>query len=252
MHSDSPLKRKLVVRFKRTIQQLVLTVRHINNRRQSTLPNFDVNLGQVLLPAPLEHIVNDYISPKYAPPYTRTESSSFTDGDGSSVDSAYFDTTSASSLTTMDQGQHELSVEQSRGSPDDAGTSSAVYVEPEVPDPFLIDDEHLSDKEDDRQEYSQSESQQTITKTSLKVSISSPPSSTFPVSSGLRTAFNLNKDVPPPPTDSSETEEDAPEMYLPSLVMPTMFLPIPNVRQSLLTWWLKQTLDVPNHNRTIH
>ncbi|KIK50603.1 hypothetical protein GYMLUDRAFT_234560 [Collybiopsis luxurians FD-317 M1] len=68
-----------------------------------------------------------------------------------------------------------------------------VYVEPQVPDPFLID----SDASDDEPEPT-------------------APSATA----------NLNKDVPPPPSESEE--EDAPEIYLPGLVLPTMFLPIPN------------------------
>ncbi|KAJ7879904.1 hypothetical protein B0H14DRAFT_2707812 [Mycena olivaceomarginata] len=38
---------------------------------------------------------------------------------------------------------------------------------------------------------------------------------------------NRNKDVPPPPQSDSD-EEDSPELYLPGLCIPTMFLPIPN------------------------
>ncbi|KAJ2919555.1 hypothetical protein MD484_g859, partial [Candolleomyces efflorescens] len=40
---------------------------------------------------------------------------------------------------------------------------------------------------------------------------------------------NVNKDVPPPPiSDSDDDEDDIPDLYLPGLVIPTMFLPIPN------------------------
>ena len=42
-----------------------------------------------------------------------------------------------------------------------------------------------------------------------------------------------------------EDEEDAPELYLPGLTLPTMFLPIPNVRYPLfssLTWWLSKSM----------
>ncbi|KIY70574.1 hypothetical protein CYLTODRAFT_347478 [Cylindrobasidium torrendii FP15055 ss-10] len=42
---------------------------------------------------------------------------------------------------------------------------------------------------------------------------------------------NVNKAVPPPPPvlgDDSEEEEETPDLYLPGLVLPTMFLPIPN------------------------
>ena len=51
----------------------------------------------------------------------------------------------------------------------------------------------------------------------------------------------VDKPVPALPV-SSETESetgDEPAVHLPQLVMPTMFLPIPNVRMSSpLTWWL--------------
>ncbi|KAH9913924.1 uncharacterized protein B0H18DRAFT_887605 [Fomitopsis serialis] len=45
------------------------------------------------------------------------------------------------------------------------------------------------------------------------------------------TAVDFNKAVPPPPradADDDEDEEDTPELYLPGLVLPAMFLPIPN------------------------
>lgn len=70
---------------------------------------------------------------------------------------------------------------------------------------------------------------------------SPPPTGHIPVP---YTAFDLNKDVPPPPPpaeDDEEDEEDTPELYLPGLVLPAMFLPIPNVGSSFfytLTWWL--------------
>ncbi|KAI0725408.1 hypothetical protein C8Q72DRAFT_877426 [Fomitopsis betulina] len=57
---------------------------------------------------------------------------------------------------------------------------------------------------------------------------SPPPTGHIPVP---YTAFDLNKDVPPPPPpaeDDEEDEEDTPELYLPGLVLPAMFLPIPN------------------------
>ena len=44
--------------------------------------------------------------------------------------------------------------------------------------------------------------------------------------------------------DDEEDEEDVPELYLPGLTLPTMFLPIPNVRYPLfssLTWWLSKS-----------
>nr|GAT45706.1 tetratricopeptide repeat protein 15-like [Mycena chlorophos] len=77
----------------------------------------------------------------------------------------------------------------------DAASSVAPYVEPEVPDPFLIDDEGSDDGHDN----------------AAATPVPPPP--------------------PPPHThsqDSDSDEEDAPELYLPALVIPTMFLPLPN------------------------
>jgi hypothetical protein len=53
----------------------------------------------------------------------------------------------------------------------------------------------------------------------------------------------VDKPVPALPVEAvvseSESEQEAPAVHLPQLVMPTMFLPIPNVRiSSPLTWWL--------------
>ncbi|KAJ7654415.1 hypothetical protein DFH06DRAFT_513816 [Mycena polygramma] len=98
----------------------------------------------------------------------------------------------------------------------------AVYVEPEVPDPFLIDDESDSD-EDEATPTSQS--QQTIAATDDVPLASTSPN---PLSSPFQSPPpNRNKEVPPPPLSDSD-EEEAPELYLPALCIPTMFLPIPN------------------------
>jgi hypothetical protein len=53
-------------------------------------------------------------------------------------------------------------------------------------------------------------------------------------------AVVVDKPVPALPVVSdTESEQEAPAVHLPQLVMPTMFLPIPNVRiSSPLTWWL--------------
>jgi len=50
----------------------------------------------------------------------------------------------------------------------------------------------------------------------------------------------IEKPVPPLPASSdTESEPEVPAVHLPQLVLPTMFLPIPNVRiSSHLTWWL--------------
>jgi len=54
-----------------------------------------------------------------------------------------------------------------------------------------------------------------------------------------------------PGPDSDEDDEEMPELYIPALIAPTMFLPIPNVRLSyffkpVLIWWLsKDILSYP-------
>lgn len=103
----------------------------------------------------------------------------------------------------------------------------AVYVEPEVPDPFLIDDEDdpTSDNEEDvRSVADVSELQQTIVP-DHEISLTSEAVPSRPAV----LPSNLNKDVPPPPLSSSESDEDqTPDLYFPGLILPTMFLPIPN------------------------
>ncbi|KAJ3866832.1 hypothetical protein EV359DRAFT_71580 [Lentinula novae-zelandiae] len=85
-------------------------------------------------------------------------------------------------------------------------TTPNVYIEPEVPDPFLID----SDASDEELEAHAKRKQE--------LSVATPTQSF--------SQQNLIKNGLPSPTESEE--EDAPEIYLPGLVLPTMFLPIPN------------------------
>jgi len=122
----------------------------------------------------------------------------------------------------------------------------AIYVEPEVPDPFLIDDEDdaVSDNDEEAGAVAAavSESQQTIIP-AHEISLTSEHISSLPAVPPL----NVNKDVPPAPRPDSESDEDqVPDLYLPGLILPTMFLPIPNVRRSFssnyLTWWLSRSL----------
>ena len=126
----------------------------------------------------------------------------------------------------------------------------AVYVEPEVPNPFLIDDEDDPVSENE-EAGAVAESQHTITP-AHEISLSSEPSSTHPIIPSA----NLNKDVPPPPRSNSDSDEDqTPDLYFPGLVLPTMFLPIPNVRHpfssNYLTWWLSRSLMYNTCNRRI-
>ncbi|KAJ7623179.1 hypothetical protein FB45DRAFT_924801 [Roridomyces roridus] len=99
----------------------------------------------------------------------------------------------------------------------------AVYTEPEVPDPFLIDDED-SGGEEPGEVAAATESQHVLAPVPLATPPSPVPLAT-PISPTL--TANRNKDVPPPPSEDSDQDE-APELYLPGLCIPTMFLPIPN------------------------
>ena len=126
--------------------------------------------------------------------------------------------------------------------------SDLIITEPEVPDPFLIDEEGDVLSEEERNgtnalEETVSESQGLGTpahEISLLPQEASaaelPPSSPSPA---------VNKDVPPLPTTESEKEE-APELFVPALIAPSMFLPIPNVRRSFaynhLTWYLSRSI----------
>lgn len=114
--------------------------------------------------------------------------------------------------------------------PEDIAEVPAVFsppsqvTEPEVPDPFIIDDPEAAVSEEGSAAASQ------VEEIALAPESISPTSTVPP---------NLNKDVPPPP-DTNQSEEEVHDLYLPGLTMPTMFLPIPNVRISLsyhLTWW---------------
>ncbi|KAG5641891.1 hypothetical protein DXG03_003999 [Asterophora parasitica] len=95
----------------------------------------------------------------------------------------------------------------------------SAYVEPNVPDPFLIDDEESSGEEDTAQ------SQATIAPHELSLPLSNEPAT--PRSIGLASP-NLNKAIPPPPSDSDTDDEESSDLDLPGLIIPTMFLPIPN------------------------
>jgi len=135
---------------------------------------------------------------------------------------------------------------------DPSASGPTAFVEPETPDPFLIDDEEedsLSEEEAAEETSSDANSQQVVLPTEA-VPLD-PPSS--PEASIPRPLPNLQKDVPPPPSESEE--EYVPELYVSALIVPTMFLPIPNVRHSfssnLLTWWLSRNSMYYNCTRPI-
>ncbi|KAL0953818.1 hypothetical protein HGRIS_004998 [Hohenbuehelia grisea] len=107
-----------------------------------------------------------------------------------------------------------------------------VYVEPEVPDPFLVDDPEDPMSEEETNVPQVSDSQRTIIPSRTEEIIISQPSSASPTPSPLPPLPqpNLNKDVPPnpPPQSEDDLEDEALDVVLPDLVLPTMFLPIPN------------------------
>lgn len=128
--------------------------------------------------------------------------------------------------------------------PEDVREDLGVHpqeLEAEVPDPFIVESsedalsegEHASSDMEavspDSESVSPADEEIALAQSALVSPSEVPPSIPLP---------NVNKDVPPPPP--SDAESEAPELYLPGLTMPTMFLPIPNVRLSLsytLTWW---------------
>lgn len=135
--------------------------------------------------------------------------------------------------------------------PEDGGESPGIpsqVLEPEVPDPFIVEGSEgaLSEGEGASSEVEGASSEGegassegegappadeeiVLAQSTVLLPSEAPPVMLSP---------NVNKDVPPPPV--SDAESEAPELYLPGLTMPTMFLPIPNVRLSLsytLTWW---------------
>lgn len=126
-----------------------------------------------------------------------------------------------------------------------------VIVEPEVPDPFLVDDpeEPLSDDNDEAAHVEDEEERDSVVpadEIALAQSTILAPAPA-PAVPAAPSALLVNKPVPPAPTaetnsDSEEDSDSPPELYLPGLTIPTMFLPIPNVRFSSpcssLTWWL--------------
>jgi hypothetical protein len=128
-----------------------------------------------------------------------------------------------------------------KGEPEQATMpmSPHVYIDQPVPDPFLVDEEGDAMSEEE--------------KDTSPSSVGASPAHDVPLdlpeqSSIASPVPNINKEVPPPPVpvgdqdDEDEDEDAAPDLYVPALILPTMFLPIPNVRKALpfyfLTWWL--------------
>lgn len=107
------------------------------------------------------------------------------------------------------------------------------------PDPFLVEDpmEPLSEPETTVQEPASPPLPLAPEPVVLSPTVPTlaQPLENVPVQTPI-----TEKPVPAIPHGSDTgSEPDVPTVYLPQLVMPTMFLPIPNVRiSSPLTWWL--------------
>ena len=148
----------------------------------------------------------------------------------------------------QDEPQSNLH-EQDASASDSMVTSS---IEPEIPDPFLIDDEgdSLSEEEaDEEKALSDANSQQVVSPMQgLPLALPSSPEVSTPPA-----LPSMQKDIPTLPSESEE--EYVPDLYVPALIVPTMFLPIPNVRRSfslnLLTWWLSRNSMYDNCTRPI-
>ncbi|KAF6761614.1 hypothetical protein DFP72DRAFT_879134 [Ephemerocybe angulata] len=104
----------------------------------------------------------------------------------------------------------------------------SVHVEEDVPDPFLVDDEGDALSSEDGSVPAPA-SPAPAQEVSLSLTPSPSPLPSAQLSPRPLLSPNVNKDVPPPPvSDSEDDDDDAPELYLPGLIIPTMFLPIPN------------------------
>ena len=111
-----------------------------------------------------------------------------------------------------------------------------MLVEPEVPDPFIVDDGESSDSSEDHtasdadglaDDNDAAADEDIVLAQSTIIDAPVTASDQQPIASA-----DVNKDVPPPPSSPSteeEEEEEPPELFLPGLIIPTLFLPIPNV-----------------------
>lgn len=113
------------------------------------------------------------------------------------------------------------------------------------PDPFLVEDpkELLSDPESTAQEPV---SPPEVTPSEpVVLSPATPAQTQLPVNVPAQPPIEEKPAPASPHGSETGSETDVPAVYLPQLVMPTMFLPIPNVRiSSYLTWWLTRRTSI--------
>ncbi|TCD71852.1 hypothetical protein EIP91_003195 [Steccherinum ochraceum] len=137
---------------------------------------------------------------------------------------------------------------------EDTPSAPPVLEEPEVPDPFLVDDPEdpeLSEEEEEQRDPSPSADEDEDDSTpadeiALAQSVVELPPPVTPATAlssteahPLASPLQVNKPMPPTPapaaavpssaaSSSSEEEDDPPALYISGLTIPTMFLPIPN------------------------
>lgn len=164
--------------------------------------------------------------------------------------------------TQAQQSQQEQQSSESDPEPQPAMDVPEAFVVPpsprrsddgeETPNPFLVDDpeDPLSDPGSPPPAPVlplDTGSLLPETSPSESVTLSPAPSSEPPLpAEPAPQAPAVDKPVPALPVVSdTESEQEAPAVHLPQLVMPTMFLPIPNVRiNSYLTWWLTRRAPI--------
>jgi hypothetical protein len=98
-----------------------------------------------------------------------------------------------------------------------------------IPDPFLVDEPDDLAVEGEDPPSPGSQSPQSLAHPSDEISLDVDPT---PTQSFLSSA-QVEKDVPPIPSSSDpddRDEEDSPDIIVPGIIAPTMFLPIPHVR----------------------
>ncbi|PIL25148.1 hypothetical protein GSI_13037 [Ganoderma sinense ZZ0214-1] len=141
-------------------------------------------------------------------------------------------------LTSTLDSQLSLSMEIPQDAP--LVSPSVLVDEPEAPNPFIEDPDAHSSDEDASAASEEPRTGLVVEAAASEIELAPPEPELTP------TTPNVNKAMPPTPAlpSDDEDEEDAPELYLPGLTLPTMFLPIPNVRYPLfssLTWWFSKS-----------
>lgn len=131
----------------------------------------------------------------------------------------------------------------------------SALVEPDVPDPFVVDDG--DDDEDDNESHLDNEDERQMIAGPGVLEEDETPAAEDEIALAQSTILepppNLDKPVPPTPIDTEQSvgsdsgpkpaydddaddndedesseDDEPPELYLPGLILPTMFLPIPN------------------------